>query len=73
MYGCETWSMTEKDEVTLNIQERKRFEKDELATKQGVYRVRSKQHLRKLYGVPDLIADVERRMLQWLGYMVTMD
>jgi hypothetical protein len=47
-----------------------RSEKNELATEQ---RIRSKQHLRKLYEAPDFIADVERRLLEWLWYMITMD
>jgi hypothetical protein len=52
--GCETWSMTEKDEVMLNTWERKILRKlYGPATEQGAWRIRTNQELWKLCKTPE--------------------
>jgi ribosomal 50S subunit-associated protein YjgA (DUF615 family) len=37
------------------------------------WRIRTNQELQELYKDPDIVADLRRRRLQWLGHMIRMD
>jgi hypothetical protein len=52
MFGCEAWSMAEKDKIRLNMWERKILRKVyEPVLEQGVWRIRRNEELRQLYKV----------------------
>jgi hypothetical protein len=38
-----------------------------------MWRKRSDQQLRELYGDLDLVADIKKRRLEWIGHVVRMD
>jgi hypothetical protein len=62
MFGCEAWSMTEKDKIRRNMWERKILRKlYGPVTEQGVWRTRRNEELRELYKAPDLIADIKKK------------
>jgi hypothetical protein len=74
MFGCEAWSMTEKDKTRLNIWERKILRKVYgPVTEQGVWRIRRNEELRELIKAPELVADINRKQLKWLGHVTRMD
>jgi hypothetical protein len=65
MYGCETWSMTERDKVMLNTLERKILRKEYgPVTLKRSWRERNDQELKELYKTLDLIAHIRRRRLK---------
>jgi hypothetical protein len=50
MFGCEAWSMTEKDKTRLNMWEREILRKVYgPVTEEGVWRIRRNEELRELY------------------------
>jgi hypothetical protein len=58
MYGCETGSTTEKDEIILNTWERKIFKKMYgPVTEQEVWKTELPKNLWGLYKSPDLVAN----------------
>jgi hypothetical protein len=60
VFGCEAWSMTEKDKTRLNMWERKILRRVYgPVTEQGVWRIRRNEELRELYKAPDLVADIK--------------
>jgi hypothetical protein len=63
MFGCEAWSMREKDKTRLNMWERKILRKVYgPVTEQGVWRIR-RNELRELYKTPDLVVDMKMKRL----------
>jgi hypothetical protein len=71
MFGCEAWSMTEKDKTRLSMWERKILRKVYgPVTEQGVWRIRRNEELRELYKAPDLVADIKK---ETAGIVVTRD
>lgn len=74
LYGSETWTMTVKDERDLNIWERKVLRKVfGPVNDNGEWRIRSNLEIRALYNRPDLVAEVKKRRLRWLGHLERMD
>lgn len=74
MYGCETWSTTEKDRGMLNKWERRMFKIYGPITDQGVSRNRTYYKLRQLHKTSDSIADIKRKLLQkQLEHVIRMD
>jgi hypothetical protein len=41
-------------------------------TEQGVWKIR-RNELGELYKAPDLVVDINRKRLEWLGYVIRMD
>jgi hypothetical protein len=65
IFGCEAWSVAEKDKTRLNMWERKILRKVYgPVTEQGVWRIRRNEELRELYKVPDLVADINSKRLE---------
>jgi hypothetical protein len=74
MFGCKAWPMTEKDKTRLNMWERKILRKVYgPVTEQGVWRITRNEELRELYKAPNLVVDIERKELKWLGHAIRMD
>ena len=40
---------------------------------QGIWRIRFGQELREVYKDPDIVADIKRKRLEWIGHVVRMD
>ena len=73
LYGSESWVVLEKDASLLRI-----FERKVLRTifgpinENGVFRRRYNHELEAIYGKPDIISDIKRNRLRWLGHIVRM-
>jgi hypothetical protein len=75
MYGCETWSLTLREEHRLRVFEnrvlRKIFgtKRDEVI---GEWRTLHSEELHNLYSSPDIFGQVKSRRMRWTGYMERM-
>jgi hypothetical protein len=75
LYGCETWSLTLREEHRLRVFEnmvlRRIFEpkKDEM---KGEWRKLHKEELRNLYSLPSIIRMIKSRKNKWAGNVAQM-
>jgi hypothetical protein len=69
MYGAETWVLTNTDENALNICERKIFGPVQDA---GIRRIRTNKELYNMYKLPNLVTEIKRARLRWLGHVERM-
>jgi hypothetical protein len=72
LYGCETWSLTLREERILRVFEnrvlRRIFgpKRDEVT---GEWRKLHNEELRNLYSPPDIIRQVKSRRMRWTGHV----
>jgi hypothetical protein len=64
VFGCETWSVAEMDIKRLSVWERTI---NGPVVKQGMWRVKTDEELRKLYKDLDIVADVRKNREGGLG------
>ncbi|KAJ4449417.1 hypothetical protein ANN_00816 [Periplaneta americana] len=70
LYGCETWTLTEREEQRLRVFENKVLRKifgakrDEVT---GEWRKLRNAELHALYSSPDIIRNIKSRRLRWTG------
>ena len=75
VYGCETWSMTLREEHRLRVFEnrvlRRVFgpKRDEVT---GEWRKLHNEQLSDLYSLPNIVRVVKSRKLRWAGYVARM-
>jgi hypothetical protein len=75
LYGCETWSLTLREERRLRVFEsrvlRRVFgpKKDEVT---GEWRKLHNEELRYLYSLPNIVRVVKSRRMRWAGHVVRM-
>jgi hypothetical protein len=75
LYGCETWSLTLKEEHGLRVFEnrvlRRIFgpKRDEVT---GEWRKLHNQELRDLYSSPSIIRIIRSRRMRWAGHVARM-
>jgi hypothetical protein len=75
LYGCETWSLTLREEHRLRVFEnrvlRRIFgpKRDEVT---GEWRKLHNEELHKLYSSPDIIRHVKSRRMRWAGHVARM-
>jgi hypothetical protein len=75
LYGCETWSLTLREEHSLRLFEnrvlRKIFEpKRDVVT--GEWRKLHNEELRGLYSSPSIIRIMKSRRMRWAGHVARM-
>jgi hypothetical protein len=75
LYGCETWSLTLREEHRLRVIENRVLRrifgpKREEVT--GEWRKLHSEELHNLYSSPDIIRQVKSRRMRWTGYIVRM-
>ncbi|KAJ4448778.1 hypothetical protein ANN_00169 [Periplaneta americana] len=75
LYGCETWTLTLREEQRLRVFENKVLRKifgakrDEVT---GEWRKLHYAELHALYPSPDIIRNIKSRRLRWAGYVARM-
>ncbi|KAJ4447285.1 hypothetical protein ANN_09289, partial [Periplaneta americana] len=75
LYGCETWTLTLREEHRLRVFENKVFRKIFGAKRDEVTREWRKLHnteLHALYSSPDIIRNIKSRRLRWAGHVARM-
>ncbi|KAJ4444011.1 hypothetical protein ANN_05800 [Periplaneta americana] len=76
LYGCETWTLTLREEHRLRVFENKVLRKifgtkrDEVT---GEWRKLHNTELHALYSSPDIIRNIKSRRLRWAGHAARMD
>ncbi|KAJ4428274.1 hypothetical protein ANN_24291 [Periplaneta americana] len=75
LYGCETWTLTLREEHRFRVFENKMLRKifgakrDEVA---GEWRKLHNTELHALYSSPDIIRNIKSRRLRWAGHVARM-
>ncbi|KAJ4431356.1 hypothetical protein ANN_19953 [Periplaneta americana] len=75
LYGCETWSLTLREEQRLRVSENKVLRKISGAKRDevtGEWRKLRNTELHALYSSPDVIRDIKSRRLRWAGHVARM-
>ena len=72
LYGCETWSLTLRDERRLRVFENRMLrrvfgpKRDEVT---GEWRKLHKEELSDLYSLPNIVRVVKSRRMRWVGHV----
>jgi hypothetical protein len=75
LYGCETWSLTLREEHRLRVFENRVLRRifgptrDEVT---GEWRKLHNEELHNLYSSPDIIRQVKLRRMRWAGHVARM-
>ena len=75
LYGCETWSLTLREEHRLRVYEnrvlRRVFgpKRDEVT---GEWRKLHNEDLNDLYSLPNIVRVVKSRRMRWVGHVARM-
>jgi hypothetical protein len=75
LYGCETWSLTLREEYRLRLFENKVLrrilgpKRDEVT---GGWRKLDNEELHDLYSSPSIIRIIKSRRMRWTGHVVRM-
>jgi hypothetical protein len=75
LYGCETWSLTQREERRLRVFEnrvlRRVFgpKRDEVT---GEWRKLHNEELNDLYSLPNIVQVVKSRQMRWAGHVACM-
>ncbi|KAJ4434068.1 hypothetical protein ANN_16387 [Periplaneta americana] len=75
LYGCETWTLTLREEHRLRVFENKVLRKIFLAKRDevtGEWRKLHNAELHALYSSPDIIRNIKSRRLRWAGHVARM-
>ena len=74
-YGCEAWTLTNRDEQHLRIFERGILRKifRPIQNEDGSWRIRMNYELNKLIGNADIVRFIKSRRIAWLGHVMRMD
>jgi len=74
-YGCEAWTLINRDEQHLRIFERRILRKiySPVQNKDGSWRIRMNYELHELIGNADIVRFIKSRRIAWLGHVMRMD
>jgi hypothetical protein len=66
LYGCETWSLTLREEHRLGVFENRVLKRDEMT---GEWRKLCNEELHDLYSSPSIIRIINARRIRWAGHV----
>ena len=75
LYGCETWSLTLREECRLRVFENRLLrrifgsKRDEVT---GDWRKLHKEELNDLYSSPNIVRVIKSRRMRWAGHVARM-
>jgi hypothetical protein len=75
LYGCETWSLTVKEEHKLRVFENRVLRRIFLPKRDGVtggWRKLYNEELHNLYSSPSIIRIIKSRRMRWAGHVARM-
>ncbi|XP_075979935.1 uncharacterized protein LOC142979060 [Anticarsia gemmatalis] len=74
MYGCEAWTLTQKEENKLLVAERKVLRKilGPVQRPDGSWRIRKNAEIEELVANPNIIGEIKAHRLRWLGHVERM-
>jgi hypothetical protein len=74
-YGCEAWTLTNRDEEYLRIFECRILRKifGPLQNEDGFWRIRMNHELNDLIKNADIVRFVKSKRMAWLGHVVRME
>jgi hypothetical protein len=74
-YGCEVWTLTNRDEQHLRISERIILRKifGPVQNEDGSWRIRMNYELNELIKNADIVRFIKSRGIAWLGHVMRMD
>jgi hypothetical protein len=75
LYGCETWSLTLKEEHNLRVLEKtvlRRIFGPKRFGVTGQWRKQHNQELHNLYSSPSIIRIIKWRRMKWAGHVARM-
>ncbi|XP_063362695.1 uncharacterized protein LOC134651523 [Cydia amplana] len=74
MYGCEAWTLTQKEESKLLVAERKIWRKilGPIREEDGTWRRRKNRELEELVAMPNIIGEIKATRLRWLSHLERM-
>jgi hypothetical protein len=74
-YGCEVWTLTDRDEQHLRIFERRILRKifGPVQNEDGSWRIRMNYALNELIGNADIVRFIKSRRISSLGHVMRMD
>jgi len=74
-YGCEAWTLTNRNEQQIRIFERKILRKiaGPVQVENGIWRIRKNHELNELIGSEDTVRFIKSRRMAWLGHVMRME
>ena len=69
LYGCETWSLTLREECRLRVLRVFGPKRDKVT---GEWRKLHNEELRDLYSLPNIVQVVKSRRMRWAGHVARM-
>jgi len=74
-YGCEAWTLTNRDEQHLRIFKRRILRKifGPVQNEDGSWRIRINYELNELIGNAGIVRFIKSRRITWLGHVMRMD
>jgi hypothetical protein len=74
LYGCETWSLTFREEHRLRVSENRMLRKifGPKREEDGSWRKLHNDELRSLYSSPNIIRVIKSRRVRWVGHVARM-
>ena len=75
LYGCETWSLTLREERRLKVFENRVLRKvfgPKRAEVTGEWRRLHNEELNDLYSLPNIVRVVKSRRIRWAGHVARM-